>query len=52
MVDWRGQHTKTFMICILIKYYSGGQIKKNETGVACDTHEGEGKCIQSFGGET
>ena len=40
------------MIYILIKFYSVGQIKKNETCVACDTHEGEGKCIQSFGVET
>jgi hypothetical protein len=39
------------MICIFIKYYLGGQIKKNETGVACDTHEGKGKFIQIFGGE-
>jgi hypothetical protein len=44
--------TRTFMIFILIKYYSGGQIKKNEIGVACDTYGREGKCIQSFGGET
>jgi hypothetical protein len=39
------------MICILTKHYSSGQIKKNETGVACDTHKEE-KSNKSFGGET
>lgn len=34
------------------KYYSGGQIKKNEMCGACRTYEGEEKCIEGFGEET
>jgi hypothetical protein len=32
------------------KYYSGGQIKKNEMCGACRTYEGEEKCIEGLGG--
>jgi len=40
------------MICMLMKYCSGGKIEKNEIGGACSTYGGEERCIQGFGGET
>jgi len=36
------------MICILTNCYSVDQIKDNETGGACGTHEGEKMLIQGF----
>jgi hypothetical protein len=37
---------------LIIKYYSGNQIEKNEMGGACSTYGGKARCIQDFGGET
>jgi len=37
---------------LLTKYYSGGQIEKNEMGGACSTYGGEERCVQGFGRET
>jgi len=34
---------------LLIKYYSGDQIEKNEMGIACSMYGGEERCIQGFG---
>jgi hypothetical protein len=37
---------------LLTKYYSRDEVKKNEIGRACGTHEGEERCTPGFGGET
>ena len=37
---------------LLTKYYSSGQIEKNEMGGACSTMGGEERCIQGFGEQT
>jgi len=43
---------KSFMLCMLIvKHYSGDQIKKNWMGWACDEYVGHERCIQGFGQE-
>jgi len=34
---------------MLTKYYSGDQIKENETGETCGTYEGEEEYVQGFG---
>jgi hypothetical protein len=34
------------------KYYSGDDIKTNETCGACGKYRGQKRCIQGFGGET
>jgi len=36
---------------LLIKYYSGDQIRKNVLGRAYGMHGEEERCIQGFGGE-
>jgi hypothetical protein len=41
------------MLTLLIKYYSGDHIKKNEMGGACGTYGGgKESCIQGHVGET
>jgi hypothetical protein len=35
-----------------IKYYLGDQVKEDEMGVTCSTHEVEEKCVQNFGRKT
>jgi hypothetical protein len=37
------------MIVHRSKYYSGDQIKKNETGGACVRYGGRERCIQALG---
>ena len=37
---------------LLTQYCSGYQIEKNGMGGACNTYEGQKKCIQGFGGGT
>jgi hypothetical protein len=39
------------MIAFLIKFYSSGQIKKNEMGWAYSMYGGEEMCMQDFGGK-
>jgi hypothetical protein len=39
------------MICILMEYYLGHQMK-NEIGGACSTHGRQERCDKGFGGET
>ena len=39
-------------VLLLSKYYSGGQIKKNEMGWACSTCGRRERCIEGFGGKT
>ena len=41
---------RSFMICTTHQILFGDQIKKNEIGGACSTHEE--RCVQGFGGET
>jgi hypothetical protein len=36
-------------LLLLIKHYSGDQIKEDEMGGACDMHGREEKCIQDVG---
>ena len=36
---------------MISNYYSVDIMKKNTTGGAVSTHEGQERCIQSFGGE-
>jgi hypothetical protein len=41
-----------FMICYSTKvFFFGEQMKKDEMGRTCGTHEGENKCIRSLGEE-
>jgi len=45
--------TKRLVLCsLLIEYYSGDSVKKNEMGAAHNTCEGEKRCLQDFGGES
>jgi len=40
------------VIVCLTKYYFGDEVEGNEIGWACDTYEGEVKCVRGFGVET
>jgi len=42
---------RRFLILLLIIYYSGGQIEKNELGGARNTY-GQEMCVQGFVGKT
>ena len=46
--EWRG----TLIPALLLKYYLGYEIKKNEMGGACGTYGTQERCIQGFVGET
>jgi len=39
-------------VLLRTKYYSGGQIKKNEMGWACGTCRRQERYIEGFGGNT
>ena len=41
------QYKKMFQI----RLFSCAQIRGNEMDRACGTYEGEGKCVQNFGGD-
>ena len=48
--EWIKLHKKK--LCdLLTKYYSGNQIEKNEMDGSRNTHGGEERCIQGFGGK-
>jgi hypothetical protein len=40
------------MLCTPHQIFLGDQIKNNEMGGTCSTHDSEERCIQVFGGET
>jgi hypothetical protein len=42
---------KSCMFCTHPKYYYAGQIKQNEVGGACGTHERGEESVLGFGGE-
>jgi hypothetical protein len=50
--EWRKLHNEGLKDLYCSPNSVGGQIQKNEKGGACNTHEGEERCIQGFGGET
>jgi hypothetical protein len=49
--EWRKLHNEE-LNDLYTKYYSGDQIKKNDMDGACNTCQGEERCVQGFGGET
>jgi len=49
--EWRKLHNEE-LNDLYTKYYSGDQKKKNNMGGACNTCQGEKRCVEGFGGET
>ena len=43
---------RIFLLGLVLTYYAGDKIEKNEMGRACDTYGGKERCAQGFGGET
>jgi hypothetical protein len=51
-VEWIRLYNEELYAFVLIIYYSGDQIKKNEMDRACGTYGEEERCTKGFGGET
>jgi hypothetical protein len=47
-----GEWRKLYNEELIIKYYGGDQIEKNEMGGACNTYWGQERCLQGFGRKT
>ena len=43
---------KSFIICLLTKFYWDDKMMKNEMDGACSMYAGEERCVQGFSGET
>ena len=50
--EWRKLRNEKLMMCTPQPIFSSDKIEKNGMGWACSAYEGEGRRIQSFGGET
>ena len=46
--EWRRLRNEVLRSALLIKYYSGDEIKKNKTGRARGTCGGKERCVQGF----